>query len=238
MPQSGRTQTERVQWFKAWKLGLLGLQLHSGPPRLRFSPCSRRGNVATDKSRPPPERQAGRSAQLQDASAGGPEEGCSAVHPEERRRAVQRKTGASRLCQSPTGRLEREKGCKRGRCGLAEEPARSLGNVRGFPEQLWSPGRPLAQSANVHGVSVPRLSMHSESWESLQISNGSNARPGTMTQRLTAEHSQDTTPQKSVRCKTAARKRRRDLRGSAHLCCLQTSSLQLHMRFAEERVPP
>lgn len=146
--------------IKAWKLERLGLQFHSGPPRLKFSPCSRCGNVATDKR--PPERQTGRSVQLQDASAGGPEEGCSALHSAERCRAVQRKTGyrCSRLRAICQGGLRKK---NVNACSHTEKSARSLGNVQGFPEQLWSPGRPLGQSANVRGASMPRFSVRFES---------------------------------------------------------------------------
>lgn len=108
------------------------------------------------------------------------------------------------LCQNPSGRIEREKVCKRGPCGL-EKSVRSLGNVQGFLEQLWSPGRPLGQSANVQGASLPRFLTHFGSWESFQISSLSSARLGTVTQRLPAEHSQDTRPQKSMQCKTTTR---------------------------------
>lgn len=58
-----------------------------------------------------------------------------------------------------------------------------------------------------------------------------------MTQRLTVACLQDTRPQKPILCKAATRKNQHNLRGSAHLCCFQTSSLQLHMHFTVECMP-
>lgn len=114
--------------------------------------------MGTDKRAP--ERQTGRSVQLQDASAGGPEEGCRALFIQQRDAGGSKGDGAS-LLEARRNLLRKKRAWKPERCGHAEKSARSLGNVQGFPEQFWSPGRPLGQSANVKGASVPRFSMHS-----------------------------------------------------------------------------
>lgn len=98
----------------------------------------------------------------------------SALHSAERRRRFKGRRGIA--ARGSEESLEKEKGWEPERCGHAEKSARSLGNVQGFPQQLWSPGRPLGQSANVKRASVPRFSMHY--LESFQISNArGNARP-------------------------------------------------------------
>lgn len=82
---------------------------------------------------------------------------------------------------------------------------------------------------------MPRFSMHFGSHfksvmrETLAL--------GTMTHRLTAAHLQDTRPQEPIQCEPATRKHQHNLRGSARLCCFQTSSLQLHKQFTAERMP-
>lgn len=82
----------------------------------------------------------------------------SALHSAERRGRFKGRRGIA--ARGSEESLEKEKGWKPERCGHAEKSARSLGNVQGFLEQFWSPGRPLGQSANVKRASVPRFSMH------------------------------------------------------------------------------
>lgn len=135
----------------------------SAGPRLKFSTRSHRGNVGADKSSPhhyhhyhrphtDPELQTGRSVQLQDASAGGPEEGCRALFIQQRdagRFKGRRRGVAARGSQESQGGLRRKDSKKERERERSVKSVRSLGNVRRLPGQFWSPWRPLGPSANV-----------------------------------------------------------------------------------------